>query len=221
MSAGACYRCIYVRVEPGRWLRQLSTGQPLLPRCANHPQWPGQLREVPGRACEHFRPKPTESRSDSRRIPLEDGHYAIIDPADYETLTQWNWRFYNGYAARQEQRKTIYMHRQIMQPPDRMLIDHINRNKLDNRRSNLRICTRRQNIHNQPTKRGSASKFKGVEYRRDRQKYFARIRYNGKRLWLGTFTNETEAAQAYDRAAQKYFGPYAHLNFPQDDRQLK
>ncbi len=220
MPPRTCYNCTYVRVDPDHWLRQSSTGRPLLPRCANHPQWPGRLREVPGTPCEHYRPKAAESRSESRCIPLEDGHYAIVDEADYEMLTQWNWRYYNGYAARQEQRKTIYMHRQILNPSKSMLVDHINRNKLDNRRANLRTCTRRQNIHNQAAKRGSISKFKGVEYRRDRQKYFARIRYQGKRLWLGTFTSEIEAAQAYDRAAQKYFGPYAHLNFPQDHRKL-
>ncbi len=133
-----------------------------------------------------------------------------------EWLNQWNWRFYNGYAARQEQRKTIYMHRQIMQPAKGMMVDHINHNKLDNRQVNLRACTRRENILNQASKLGSASKFKGVEYRKDRDKCFARIRINGKRTYLGSFTEELEAARAYDRAAVEHQGEFAHLNFPDE-----
>ena len=121
-----------------------------------------------------------------RRIPLGEGQYALVDAADYEALNRYNWRFYNGYAARQERRKTIYMHRQIMQPPDGMVVDHVNHNKLDNRRINLRPCTRRENIHNQAAKSTSALPFKGVEYCPDRNKCFARIRIDGQRRWLGT-----------------------------------
>lgn len=216
MAAPHCYGCTYVRVDPDQWLRELSASRPLLPRCANHPRWPGRLREVPGTACPNYRPHPPESSGQVKRIPLDDGHYALVDPADYQWLIQWNWRYHNGYAGRQERGRVVYMHRQILDPPKTHVVDHANRNKLDNRRANLRVCTRGQNIRNQAAKRGSKSPFKGVEYNRRRGKYQARIRYNGKRIWLGTFTDETDAARAYDQAAQKYFGPFAHLNFPQD-----
>jgi hypothetical protein len=205
-----------VRVDPDEWLRQLAAGQPLVPKCANHPQWPGQLREVPGRPCANFCARPAKPEGDARCIPLTEGYYALVDAADYEVLSQYNWRFYNGYAARQQGRKTIYMHRQIADPPDGMMVDHANRNKRDNRRANLRVCTRRENILNQASKRTSRSRFKGVEYRKGRDKCFARIRFQGKRLWLGTFDDEVEAARAYDRAAVEYFGEFAHLNFPEE-----
>jgi hypothetical protein len=183
--------------------------------CANHPQWPGQLREVPGTACRNYRPQFPEPPGAVKHIPLGEGHYALVDAADYEWLSQYNWHFQNGYATRQERRKTIYMHRQILAPPKGMIVDHINHNKKDNRRTNLRVCTRRQNILNQSAKRTSVSRFKGVEYRKDRGKFYARIRFHGKRLWLGTFTDEIEAARAYDAKAVELFGEFAHLNFPE------
>ena len=216
MAGRSCYDCVYVRVDPDEWLRQLAAGQTLVPQCANHPQWPGQLREVPGTPCANFRARHPEPEGQVRRIPLGDGHYALVDAADYEELSRYTWRFYNGYAARQAGRKTIYMHRQIMQPPKGMMVDHINRHKLDNRRTNLRVCTRRENILNQASKRTSRSQFKGVEYRKGHDRCFARIRVGGKRLWLGTFDDEVEAAKAYDRAAVEHFGEFAHLNFPED-----
>jgi len=216
MAARACYDCVYVRIDPDAWLRQLAAGRPLVPKCANHPQWPGQLQEVPGRPCANFCAKPSVPEADGKRIPLTEGYYALVDAADYETLSQYNWRFYNGYAARQQGRKTIYMHRQIAEPPDGMMVDHANRNKLDNRRSNLRVCTRRENILNQAGKQTSRSRFKGVEYRKGSDKCFARIRVGGKRLWLGSFDDEAEAARAYDRAAVEHLGEFAHLNFPEE-----
>jgi hypothetical protein len=184
--------------------------------CANHPNWPGQLHDVPGTPCPNYQPRFPEPAGQVKRIPLSEGHYALVDAADYEWLSKYNWHFQNGYATRQERRKTIYMHRQITNPPKGMIVDHINRNKKDNRRANLRTCTRRQNILNQPGKRTSISRFKGVEYRKDRDKCYARIRVQGKRLWLGTFSDEVDAARAYDHAAVQHFGPFAHLNFPEE-----
>lgn len=216
MATPSCHNCLYCHFDPDLWLRRLWMNQPLVPRCANHPQWPGQLRDVPGTPCRHYCPRPPAPAGDTKRIPLGDGRYALVDAADYDWLSQYNWRFHNGYAARQERRKNIYMHREIARPPDGMMVDHINRNKLDNRRANLRPCTRRQNIRNQAAKTGSASRFKGVEYRKDRDKYYARIRFQGRRLWLGTFTDNRDAARAYDRAAVECFGEFAHLNFPEE-----
>ncbi|UCD51637.1 MAG: HNH endonuclease [Phycisphaerales bacterium] len=216
MAGRACYDCVYVRVDPEAWLRTLAAGRSLVPQCANHPQWRGQLRDVPGRPCENFCAKLDAPAGEGKRIALTDGHYTLVDAADYEALNQYNWRFYNGYAARQQGRKTIYMHRQIMDPPQGMMVDHVNRNKLDNRCANLRVCTRRENILNQAGKRTSRSRFKGVEYRKGRDKCVARIRFNGQRLWLGTFDDEVEAARAYDRAAVECFGEFAHLNFPEE-----
>lgn len=73
MAARGCYDCVYVRVDPDGWLRELAAGRPVLPWCANHPQWPGQLREVPGTACGNFRSRFSEPVSEVKRIPRSDG----------------------------------------------------------------------------------------------------------------------------------------------------
>ncbi len=216
MTVRGCENCVYARVDPARWQRCAWRGEPLLLMCANHPAWPGELREVPGIACCHYRPKPPEPRGDVRRIPLGDGHYAIVDAADYEWLSRYNWRTQNGYAARRDKTRTTYMHREIMRPPKGMMVDHINHVKWDNRRSNLRICTRQQNTHNNDKHAGSSSRFKGVGYSKDRGKWFAKIWFEGRRIWLGYFLDETEAAHAYDAKAVELFGEFAHLNFPEE-----
>jgi len=189
----------------------------LVPQCANHPQWPGQLHDVPGTPCRNYLPKPPEpdaSDDTVRRIPLGDGQFAIVDAADYDWLNQYHWRLTNGYPARRDRGKTIYMHSEIMKPPKGMMVDHVNHYKLDNRRTNLRVCTRQQNTHNNSKHVDSSSRFKGVGYRRERGKWFAKIWFEGARIWLGYFTDEVVAAHVYDRKAVELFGTFAHLNFP-------
>jgi hypothetical protein len=216
MAARTCHNCIYARFDPCEWLHNAFFDLPLAPKCANHPHFPGVLMEVPGVACPNYRARPPEPESNVRRIPLDDGHYAIVDAADYEWLRQYNWHFLNGYAARRTKGKTIYMHQQIMQPPEGMAVDHHNRNKLDNRRSNLRVCTNSENKRNQGKKSGSFSPFKGVGYSKSRHKWFARLHFEGKAIWLGYCEDEIAAARAYDRAAVAYFREFAHLNFPEE-----
>jgi hypothetical protein len=95
-----------------------------------------------------------------------------------------------------------------------MFVDHIDHNGLNNRRSNLRLCTAQQNARNhRPQLRGS-SKYKGVSWRQDGKVFRALIWHNGKSINLGRFKNEIDAAKAYDKAAKKYFGEFAYLNFP-------
>ena len=217
MAARACYDCVYVRVDPDAWLRQLAAGEPLVPQCANHPQWPGQLREVPGRPCGNFRSKFGEPQSGVKRIPLSDGQYALVDAADYEWLSGYHWHLCSGgYAARSEKGKRILMHRQIMDPPKGMVVDHIDGNRANNCRSNLRVCTRAENQRNQRKQRGSASAFKGVGYLKGSERCHAKLVFEGKTVWLGHFDDEVEAARAYDRAAVECFGEFAHLNFPEE-----
>jgi len=72
-----------------------------------------------------------------------------VDTADYKWLSQWTWYVVNGYVARQHNRKIICMHREIMKAPPGKMVDHVNHNKLDNSRPNLRVCAYRQNQHNQ------------------------------------------------------------------------
>jgi hypothetical protein len=217
MAGRTCHNCVYSICDPEQWLRWLWQGQSIVPQCANHPWWPGQLHEVSGVPCRNYRPKPAEPQSDIRWISLGDGRYAYVDAADYEWLRQWTWHAYDdGYPARYEKRKKVFMHRQIMQPPRGKVVDHIDGNKANNCRSNLRVCSHRENMHNMRKHSDSSSRFKGVGYLKRRRQWYARIWCMGEWTWLGYFTEEAEAARAYDRKAVELFGEYARLNFPEE-----
>lgn len=186
-------------------------------RCANHPQWPGELHEVPGAGCPNFRAKAPAPKGDVKRISLVDGFYALVDADDYEWLNQYNWFLCGGgYAARNEKGKQILMHREIMDPPEGMFVDHINLSRMDNRRTNLRICTPNENRRNQCKRARASSRFKGISWNKRTRKWCASIHFKGKPIWLGCFNDEIEAARAYDRAAVEYFGEFARLNFPEE-----
>jgi hypothetical protein len=192
-------------------------GEPILPRCANHPQWPGQLREVPGVPCRNYRRKPLGPEGDVRLIPLAEGSYAYVDAADYEWLSQWNWHTASGgYAARSVRGGQIFMHREITRAPKGKVVDHADGNKANNCRFNLRVCTRRENQGNMQKQHGAYSRFKGVSYSKERGKLFAQCDFGGNHRWLGSFDDELEAARAYDRAAVEACGEFARVNFPRE-----
>ena len=198
-------------------LSSFTPGFPCGPLCANHPDTPGQLRRVSsGGVCRNYRPKPAATEGDIKRIPLGEGQYALVDAADHEWLRQWTWRLQNGYAVRYENGRRIYMHRVLMEPPAGMLVDHVNRSKLDNCRANLRVCTPQENTHNRGKRAGSSSRFKGVGYHKMERKWYAKLRVGGIPIWLGYFVDEIEAARVYDRKAVELFGEFACLNFPDE-----
>jgi hypothetical protein len=150
-------------------------------------------------------------------IPLSEGSYAYVDAADYEWLSQRNWHTASGgYAARNENGKTVFMHRVIMKPPKGKVVDHTDGNRGNNCRSNLRVCTRRENQRNQRKPCDSRSRFKGVSYSRRRKRYFAQYRSEDKHRWLGYFDDPIDAARTYDRAAIEAFGEFARVNFPRE-----
>lgn len=147
-----------------------------------------------------------------KTINLSRGKVAVVDDADYEWLNQWEWSYAtNGYAVRRipGTTKIVSMHRQIMGEPEEYFVDHINRDTLDNRRSNLRVATAAESIRN-TSSRGGTSIFKGV--RRSRTRWAATIQIDGESHFLGHFLTQREAADAYNRAAQELFGPFACLN---------
>ena len=152
-----------------------------------------------------------------RRIKLSQGKFAIVDPQDYEKLIGYPWYaakdLYTFYAQRKETGKTIKMHRQIMNPPPGLFVDHINHNGLDNRRANLRIATRLENSRNRRSLNPGISKYKGVAQSKSGNRWFASIGCEGRRIHLGSFKSETDAAKAYDKAAKELFGQFAALNF--------
>jgi len=97
-----------------------------------------------------------------RTIKLTQGKFAIVDDCDFEWLNQWKWHYSAGYVVSKMGGKNIYLHRFILQTPPKMDTDHINHNKLDNRRKNLRVATRSQNKQNTLISRANKSGFKGV-----------------------------------------------------------
>jgi len=152
-------------------------------------------------------------------IPLTKGQIALIDDEDYDLISQYKWHVIekHGYYANTKvkisgKQKNLSMHRLIMNAQPGQYVDHINHNTLDNRKSNLRICTAQQNQMNKKKKPG-LSMYKGVAWDKICEKWSARIKFNGKNLYLGRFDEEIEAAKAYNEAASKYFGEFAHFNY--------
>ena len=102
------------------------------------------------------------------------------------------------------------LHRLLLSPPDGYEVDHINGNSLDNRRCNLRLCTRQQNNGNQRPRRHS-SIYKGVYWNKEHQKWQAKITVNYRNIDLGRYKDEEAAAEAYAKAARRHFGEFACL----------
>jgi hypothetical protein len=210
-----CFNCVFACLDSEHAAQCVEAGLLNLPACANHPKSFGRMRRTPACGiCPNYRPRPGKPEGDIHLIPLGDGHYAYVDAADYEWLSQWKWHTQGGYAVRYEKKKLIYMHRQIMDAPKGMVVDHINGNGLDNRRCNLRICTQLQNSQNSRRRRPGKSQFRGVFPRGD--KWEAAVQHNGEQMYLGLFDDEVEAARARDRKAFELAGEFAYLNFPEE-----
>jgi len=236
LFAGRCQLCAYSSpLGKCRQMRDRFHGETRLLLCTNHPDSPGELREVlPIETCRNFKPKrwqrpcrrPTknlpatttdECGLEVRRIPLGNGLFATVDNADYEEVCKYRWYVSrpggNFYAARSKQGRTEYMHRMLMRPRKGRVVDHIDGNGLNNRRCNLRVCTPAQNLTNK-LPRGGTSRYVGVYRRKD--KWIAHVTRRGKLHYLGLFDDEVAAAQARDRKAYELHGAYAYLNFPED-----
>jgi len=157
-----------------------------------------------------------------RFIALTQGQITIVDAEDFDWLNQWNWqaqwnrRTNCFYAVRNisKPHKTIRMSRMILGCKKGEQGDHWNHDTLDNRRENLRKCTHAQNNKNQRIPKNNTSGFKGVHLSKGGKKWEGKIGLRGKAKHLGTFDTAEDAAKAYDRAAKKYYGEFAHLNFP-------
>lgn len=145
-----------------------------------------------------------------KAIKLTQGKYAIVDDIDFSWLNQWKWYFGNsGYAMRKPwnkgENKAFLMHRVIMNPKNDEQVDHINRNRLDNRRENLRIVTPHQQRFNMSKPKNNTSGYKGVSWSEERKKWVAQIQINGKNVPLGRYIDIAEAINARKEAERRYF----------------
>ena len=144
-----------------------------------------------------------------------------MDAEDYERVNRYKWcvcgKGNTIYAYRKDHGKNVYLHQFLMKPPPGKVVDHLDHNGLNDRKSNLRVCNRQQNMRNRgPVVR--SSRFKGVRFCKWNRKWYATLRHRGHTIKLGPFDHEIEAAKAYDRQAYELFGEYAYLNFPDQVR---
>ena len=148
-----------------------------------------------------------------KTIELSQGKFAFVDDEDYEMLmAMGKWSAskspHSFYACKYVDGKYTGMHRIIMSPPDRCEVDHINGNGLDNRRSNLRICTHSENSRNRGRNKNNKIGMKRVRFLRG--KYEANICFKGKQIYLGCFNSSEEAYAAYCKKGRELFGDFFH-----------
>jgi hypothetical protein len=155
--------------------------------------------------------------SGARWIPLTRGYFALVDEADFVRASAFTWSLRPAgrkrahlYAVAWVEKKHLYLHNFIMGTRDR--IDHENRDGLNCRRENLRLATKAQNQQNAIVRSNSQTGLKGVTFAKDRGYYRANIQVDGKRTWLGNFSDPKDAARAYNEAAVRLFGEFARIN---------
>ena len=155
---------------------------------------------------------------DTMIVPLTMGKVALIDEEDYPKLAGYHWTYHCGYArasdydTKTHKRKAVHMSHLILPCPPGLEVDHINRNKLDNRKANLRLVTRSQNCANRGKFKNSKSKYKGVRWNKKMGLWEAAIRKEGIIKTIGAFDDEIAAASAYNEYAREMWGEYAVLN---------
>lgn len=180
------------------------------------------VRDIPLVACDH-RPDRSFFLGDTmKKIPLTQGQFAIVDDEDYEALSKVKWyasKTPNTYYANRCKEKRdgkqikVPMHRQILNAPSNLIVDHINHDGLDNRRENLRLCTHTDNMRNRKINYNNRSGFKGVTWDKTHKKWRPNIQVDGKDMFLGYHFCIIKAAKIYDENARKFFGDFAKTNF--------
>ncbi len=160
-------------------------------------------------------------KGDFAEVPLTKGYACLVSVSDLPLVVNIKWQAASRGAERVYARSTrwidgsvkaLAMHRLILQAKKGDLVDHISGDTLDNRRENIRICTPGQNCYNASAQSGTSSRYKGVSFHKLHQKWYACITKDGKKMPIGLFDTEPDAAKAYDFAAKLIFGEFAKTN---------
>ena len=153
-----------------------------------------------------------------KKIKLDKGQFTLVDDEDFEKLNKYKWHVMSvGYAGRtigsekRKNRKMVLMHRVIMETPKGFVTDHINRNKLDNRKKNLRTVSHAQNLWNMGLTKQNKLGCKGVRLFVN-GKYVVSISIKNKQKHLGYFFTIEEAKKAYNDAVLKYRDEFSYMN---------
>lgn len=152
-----------------------------------------------------------------KQIAITKGHLVVVDDEDFDYLSKFTWHYSTGYAARRSHKseggksRILLMHRQILGEPVTH-VDHINGNRLDNRRSNIRLATAQDNMRNKSKSKNTSSQYKGVSYNKNARKWQSYIMVDYKRIHLGLHEREEDAATTYNLSAHMRFGEFAKLN---------
>lgn len=154
-------------------------------------------------------------------LVVKEGKEVLLDDKDYEYVSKYRWYITSdGYAARSTYPNgacyTVMMHRHILnlERGNKMQVDHINGNRLDNRRNNLRLCTPYQNSLNKKREVRNTSGFKGVSFHKVVKKWTANIKVKGKNHYLGCYESPESAYEAYCEAAKRLHGEFANIGQP-------
>lgn len=154
--------------------------------------------------------------SEYRLIPLSGnkgaGKSVKVSPEDYDWASQQRWHLSQRYASRRRNGRVEALHRLIAGAAPGQHVDHINRDPLDNRRENLRLCTPAENAWNMRAHQDAMSRYKGVTFAEG--VWIAQVGHHRRSVYIGAFRTEEEAARAYDAVALHLFGEFAHPNFP-------
>jgi hypothetical protein len=199
--------------------------------CLNHPDAPGEFREVLGNStCPNFRarpepplrvPPPEPPNDQVKFIALTRGQHVMVDAADFKRLNKHKWCAVpcssgsGYYAMRSAGGRNIFMHREIVNAQEGEVVDHANRLPWDDRQCNLRPCSQEESNRNRHT-RVHSSRFQGVSYDKRWRKWVAFVRVEGRVEQIAASDDEVEAAKLRDRWAFACYGRFAYLNFPDD-----
>ncbi len=181
--------------------------------CNNHTQSCGCLhREQTSKANVKVNRIKTEGKF-TKIFFFNSDKYTIIDTVDYELVKDLCWRESGDHYAKAYRKAPIYgdirLHRLLMNPDKQEEIDHENRDRLDNRRINLRVCTSAKNSMNSSIRSDNTSGYIGVQFIKSTGTYEANIQINGKHIYIGRYKNKQDAITARSKAEIKYFGEYA------------